>query len=100
MRSEGPHRRPRASLATATSPASQGRESGLHPSFVWRHAAMSASERIVIVGAGHAGGRAAQALRQAGFAGALTLVGEEPYAPYERPPLSKELLAGDDGLER
>ena len=50
---------------------------------------------IVIVGAGHAGGRAAQALRAAGWRGALTLVGEDPLPPYERPPLSKGLLIGD-----
>ena len=55
---------------------------------------------IVIVGAGHAGGRAAQALRAAGYEGRLTLVGEETYAPYERPPLSKELLKTDAGLEK
>lgn len=55
---------------------------------------------IVIVGAGHAGGRAAQAMRQAGFDGRIVLIGEEAYPPYERPPLSKELLYGDDGLEK
>jgi len=58
------------------------------------------NETIVIVGAGHAGGRAAQAMRAAGFEGAVILVGEEAYEPYERPPLSKELLQSDDGLER
>lgn len=58
------------------------------------------NETIVIVGAGHAGGRAAQAMRAAGFEGAVILVGEESYQPYERPPLSKELLQTDDGLER
>jgi 3-phenylpropionate/trans-cinnamate dioxygenase ferredoxin reductase subunit len=57
-------------------------------------------ETIVIVGAGHAGGRAAQALRQAGFAGAVILIGEEIYPPYERPPLSKELIVTDAGLEK
>jgi 3-phenylpropionate/trans-cinnamate dioxygenase ferredoxin reductase subunit len=49
---------------------------------------------IVIVGAGHAGGRAAEALRAAGHTGRVTLVGSEKHPPYERPPLSKELLAG------
>jgi len=49
---------------------------------------------IVIVGAGHAGGCAAAALRTAGFKGPVTLIGSERYLPYERPPLSKELLAG------
>ena len=55
---------------------------------------------IVIVGAGHAGGRAAQALRAAGFAGRVVLIGEEKYPPYERPPLSKELIVTDAGLEK
>jgi len=45
--------------------------------------------RIVIIGAGEAGARAAIALRAEGHVGPLTLVGEEPHAPYERPPLSK-----------
>ena len=58
------------------------------------------SETIVIVGAGHAGGRAAQALRAAGFAGRVVLVGDEKYLPYERPPLSKELIVTDSGLEK
>lgn len=55
------------------------------------------SERIVIVGAGHAGGAAAIALRQGGFAGAITLVGAEPLPPYQRPPLSKAWLKGEAG---
>jgi 3-phenylpropionate/trans-cinnamate dioxygenase ferredoxin reductase component len=55
---------------------------------------------IVILGAGHAGGRAAEALRGAGFAGKVMLVGSETHPPYERPPLSKELLAGTCPVER
>jgi 3-phenylpropionate/trans-cinnamate dioxygenase ferredoxin reductase subunit len=47
---------------------------------------------MVIVGAGEAGGRAALALREAGFEGLVTLIGEEPLAPYERPPLSKAAI--------
>jgi 3-phenylpropionate/trans-cinnamate dioxygenase ferredoxin reductase subunit len=47
---------------------------------------------MVIVGAGECGVRAAQALREEGFAGSVTLVGEEPHLPYERPPLSKDTL--------
>jgi 3-phenylpropionate/trans-cinnamate dioxygenase ferredoxin reductase subunit len=57
--------------------------------------------RVVIVGAGHAGGTAAAMLRQYGFAGAIALIGEEPHAPYQRPPLSKAWLKGEadaDGL--
>jgi NADPH-dependent 2,4-dienoyl-CoA reductase/sulfur reductase-like enzyme len=46
----------------------------------------------VIVGAGHAGGRAVKVLREAGFKGSVTLIGAEPHLPYERPPLSKEFL--------
>ncbi|MFI5612224.1 NAD(P)/FAD-dependent oxidoreductase [Amycolatopsis sp. NPDC051903] len=49
---------------------------------------------FVIVGAGLAGAKAAEALRASGFAGRVTLIGDEPDRPYERPPLSKEFLAG------
>ena len=51
-------------------------------------------ERVVIVGAGACGGRAAEALREAGYDGAITLVGEEAHPPYERPPLSKVAVTG------
>ena len=50
---------------------------------------------VVIVGAGHAGGTAAALLRQYGHAGPITLIGEEPVAPYQRPPLSKAWLKGE-----
>ena len=50
---------------------------------------------IVIVGGGHAAGRAIEALRDGGFDGRIALVGEEDLPPYERPPLSKQLLAGE-----
>jgi len=50
---------------------------------------------IVIVGAGQAGVTAAEALRSGGFAGAITMVGDEPHGPYHRPPLSKAWLAGE-----
>jgi 3-phenylpropionate/trans-cinnamate dioxygenase ferredoxin reductase component len=49
----------------------------------------------VIVGAGQAGGWAAIAMRQAGFKGRILLIGEEPWRPYERPPLSKAVLTDD-----
>ena len=55
---------------------------------------------IVIVGAGHAGAQAAIQLRQLGFAGSIALIGAEPEPPYERPPLSKEYLAGEKDFER
>jgi 3-phenylpropionate/trans-cinnamate dioxygenase ferredoxin reductase subunit len=51
-------------------------------------------ERIVIVGAGQSGAQAVATLRSEGFAGDITLVGDEPYAPYQRPPLSKAYLMG------
>jgi NADPH-dependent 2,4-dienoyl-CoA reductase/sulfur reductase-like enzyme len=59
-----------------------------------------AYENVVIIGAGHAGGCAAAALRAAGFGGDITLVGSESHPPYERPPLSKELLAGAIPVEK
>ncbi|GCF09926.1 NAD(P)/FAD-dependent oxidoreductase [Dictyobacter arantiisoli] len=49
---------------------------------------------IVIVGASLAGLRATEVLRKEGFAGRLTVIGDEPYEPYDRPPLSKQVLAG------
>lgn len=55
---------------------------------------------ILIVGAGHGGAQAAIALRQHKFAGSIAVVGDEPEMPYERPPLSKEYLAGDKPFER
>ncbi|MGV9562702.1 NAD(P)/FAD-dependent oxidoreductase [Streptomyces sp. NPDC003480] len=50
--------------------------------------------RIVIVGASLAGLRAAETLRGEGFTGSLTMIGDEPYEPYDRPPLSKAVLLG------
>lgn len=55
---------------------------------------------IVIIGAGQAGVQTAEALRTGGFAGAITLLGDEPHGPYHRPPLSKAWLAGDIGAEQ
>ncbi|MBZ9816048.1 MULTISPECIES: NAD(P)/FAD-dependent oxidoreductase [unclassified Mesorhizobium] len=50
---------------------------------------------MVVIGAGECGGRAALALRDLGFEGPVTLVGDEPHLPYERPPLSKEAMTGE-----
>lgn len=54
---------------------------------------------IVIVGAGQAGGWAATTLRSRGYDGRVLLLGEEPHAPYERPPLSKAVLSGQAAAE-
>jgi NADPH-dependent 2,4-dienoyl-CoA reductase/sulfur reductase-like enzyme len=56
--------------------------------------------RVVVVGASLAGLRAAEELRARGFDGTITVVGEEPHAPYDRPPLSKQVLAGTWPAER
>jgi len=58
------------------------------------------TDRIVIIGAGQAAAQAVATLRAEGFSGALTVVGDEPYAPYQRPPLSKTYLAGTFDRER
>src|SRR4051812_8143050 len=55
---------------------------------------------VTIVGAGHGGAQAAIQLRQLGFAGSIGLIGAEPELPYERPPLSKDYLAGEKAFER
>ena len=60
---------------------------------------MSAGTAIVIVGGGLAGAKAAEALRDKGFDGPVVLIAEERQLPYERPPLSKEFLAGKKTLD-
>ncbi|MFN4102353.1 MAG: NAD(P)/FAD-dependent oxidoreductase, partial [Pararhodobacter sp.] len=55
---------------------------------------------IVVIGAGQAGSSLVAKLRGLGYAGDLTLIGEEPVPPYQRPPLSKKYLLGDMDLER
>ncbi|AOL93326.1 NAD(P)/FAD-dependent oxidoreductase [Porphyrobacter sp. LM 6] len=55
---------------------------------------------VVIVGTGHGGAQAAIALRQHGYEGSILMIGRDDAPPYERPPLSKEYLAGDKGFER
>ncbi|WP_232791742.1 FAD-dependent oxidoreductase, partial [Amycolatopsis sp. M39] len=54
---------------------------------------------FVIIGAGLAGAKAAEALRDKGFDGKITMVGDERHLPYERPPLSKDYLAGNAEAE-
>lgn len=55
---------------------------------------------VLITGAGHAAGQTIVSLRQGGFAGRIVLVGDEPYLPYQRPPLSKKFLAGELDVPR
>src|SRR5665213_213242 len=61
---------------------------------------MSSSEPFVIVGAGLAGAKTAEALRDQGCDRAIVLIGAEPHRPYERPPLSKGYLAGSAEREQ
>ncbi|HEX7237194.1 MAG TPA: FAD-dependent oxidoreductase [Gammaproteobacteria bacterium] len=58
------------------------------------------SDHLVIVGGGQAAAQAVQSLRQQSFAGAITLLCDEPYPPYQRPPLSKKYFAGELARER
>jgi 3-phenylpropionate/trans-cinnamate dioxygenase ferredoxin reductase subunit len=58
------------------------------------------SDHVVVVGAGLAGWRFIEALRREGYAGALTLVGDESHLPYDRPPLSKQVLVGKWTVEQ
>ncbi len=55
---------------------------------------------IVIIGAGQGAGQAAANFRQAGYEGELMILGEEPFPPYQRPPLSKQYLSGEMPLEK
>ena len=61
---------------------------------------MAITYDVLIVGAGHGGAQAALLLRQAGFGGTVAIVGDEKDPPYERPPLSKEYMAGDKEFDR
>src|SRR5215218_8968857 len=61
---------------------------------------MASTQTHVIVGAGLAGAKAAEALREEGFDGPIMLIGAEPELPYERPPLSKEYLRGEAPAEK
>jgi 3-phenylpropionate/trans-cinnamate dioxygenase ferredoxin reductase subunit len=57
-------------------------------------------EKIVIAGAGHAAGQLVASLKQHKFSGDILLIGDEPYLPYQRPPLSKKYLAGELAADR
>lgn len=59
---------------------------------------MSNTETCIIVGASHAAAQMAPSLRQEGWTGRILIIGDEPYAPYHRPPLSKTYLTGEKGV--
>ena len=56
--------------------------------------------RMVVVGAGHAAGQAVASMRQDKYEGEIVVIGDEPHVPYQRPPLSKQYLADEQGLDR
>ncbi|MGH8166297.1 MAG: FAD-dependent oxidoreductase, partial [Woeseiaceae bacterium] len=58
------------------------------------------TSKVVIAGAGHAAGQLVATLRQKKHEGEILLIGEEPWLPYQRPPLSKKFLAGELPAER
>jgi 3-phenylpropionate/trans-cinnamate dioxygenase ferredoxin reductase subunit len=67
----------------------------------WKHVSPEAvSQKLIIIGAGQAAAQAIQSLRAEGFDGPITLIGEEAYGPYQRPPLSKAYLLGTFERER
>ena len=55
---------------------------------------------VIIVGGGHAAGQVSASLRQEGFTGPITIIGDEPHPPYQRPPLSKQYMAGELAIEK
>lgn len=57
-------------------------------------------QRVVILGAGQAGGQCAASLRRNGFEGSIVMIGDEPHPPYQRPPLSKAYLSGEIEQDR
>ena len=61
---------------------------------------MASEQTFVIVGASLAGATAAQTLREEGFTGRLVLIGDEAERPYERPPLSKGYLLGEQNKDK
>jgi 3-phenylpropionate/trans-cinnamate dioxygenase ferredoxin reductase subunit len=65
-----------------------------HEDVFYRSEHTLSTDSVVIIGGGLAGAKAAIGLRDGGFTGSLTIVGEEPHPPYERPPLSKDYLQG------
>lgn len=76
------------------------RPSVVRPRGGFYDAAMSTSQRVVLVGAGQAAAACVESLRKRGHTGTIEMVGEESLAPYQRPPLSKKYLSGEMPLER
>ncbi len=89
-----------ASLARATGAIPGPSPWGLEHSWSLLLETGAPTDHIVIVGAGQAGAQAVASLRAEGYSGALTLIGDERFPPYQRPPLSKAYLAGDMVRER
>jgi len=73
--------------------------SGEHPARQGAEGVREGQETILIAGGGHAGGATAAALRQFGWKGGITVIGDEPILPYQRPPLSKAWLKGEATAE-
>ncbi len=61
---------------------------------------MASNKDIIIIGAGHSAGQAIISLKQKKYLGKITVIGDEPWYPYQRPPLSKSFLSGDISRER
>src|SRR3982750_2252159 len=78
----------------------RGRQPPLHQIPVREERPMSEIEHVLIIGGGLAGANAAFALRDEGFGGRVTLLGDEDEWPYERPPMSKGYLRGEDAIEK
>jgi 3-phenylpropionate/trans-cinnamate dioxygenase ferredoxin reductase subunit len=95
--SEVQHRAILASLGVSL--VSLARRSVHFGSTARRSPDMTADRTLAIVGASLAGAKAAEAAREAGFDGRVVLIGDEDIAPYERPPLSKAVLRGEDAVE-
>jgi len=89
----------RLSLSSPVSISRERKEVDGSVIFGRRNRMSDSAAHVVILGAGHAGGTAAALLRQYGHAGPITLVGEEPLPPYQRPPLSKAWLKGEANAE-
>src|ERR1700754_3834444 len=75
------------------------RRAGRHHRLPSRRADDMSTRRVVIVGAGHAGFTVCATLRTMGWDGELTLIDSDTLLPYQRPPLSKKVLAGEQVLE-